>query len=289
MARKALILTDKKIEQFIKDGRGQGEGAEYKPWLQIGDFSSQGRGHRIRDHITGRIHHLFSDLEANYYHILAWADAVIDIREQYPLLPRDATESIAEKLGYRHPKSPRSQENEVMTTDFLITVQDQVGKHLEARYVKYSSDLKKARVCEKLEIEKGYWEDKGIAFKVVTEESFDQVKAKNIAKLLSYYDRPQLDNMGEEDLQEIAVAVLQTIPDNQFLLLKDFAAGIDLKFGLPPGSAMAMFFHIAAHKIIPLQLDKRILGTQPLNEIIDWNKEIPTIISKGGLDYANYA
>ena len=95
-----------KIEQFIKDGRGQGEGTEYKPWLQIGDFSSQGCGHRIRDHITGCIHHLFSDLEANYYHILAWADAVIDIREQYPLLPRDATESIAEKLGYRHPKEP---------------------------------------------------------------------------------------------------------------------------------------------------------------------------------------
>ena len=76
MARKKMNLTEEKIQALVRAGRGQGEGAEYIPWLQIGDFSSQGRSHRIQDHENGRIHHLFSDLEADYYHILAWADTV---------------------------------------------------------------------------------------------------------------------------------------------------------------------------------------------------------------------
>lgn len=69
MARKTLKLTEEKIQILLSTGRGQGEDADYIPWLQIGDFSSQGRSHRIQDHRTGRIHHLFSDLEADYYYI----------------------------------------------------------------------------------------------------------------------------------------------------------------------------------------------------------------------------
>ena len=155
MARKKMNLTEEKIQALVRAGRGQGEGAEYIPWLQIGDFSSQGRSHRIQDHENGRIHHLFSDLEADYYHILAWADTVVDIREQYPLLPVAETERIADTLGIRHPRAPGGGKcNEVMTTDFLLTVCDKTGDiHYEARYVKYASDLKKPRVCEKLKIE----------------------------------------------------------------------------------------------------------------------------------------
>ncbi|WP_409967946.1 hypothetical protein RFF05_15555 [Bengtsoniella intestinalis] len=49
MARKALKLTEKKIADMIQAGRGQGEGAVYQPWIQVGNFSSEGRGHRIAD------------------------------------------------------------------------------------------------------------------------------------------------------------------------------------------------------------------------------------------------
>lgn len=96
MARKKRILTEEKIQALIQNGRVQGEGANHIPWIQIGDFFFQGRSHRIQDHRTGRIHHLFSDLEADYYYILAWADSVEDIREQYPLLPVSEKERIAD-------------------------------------------------------------------------------------------------------------------------------------------------------------------------------------------------
>ncbi len=56
MARKALKLTEKKIADMIQAGRGQGEGADYQPWIQVGNFSSEGRGHRIADiHIPQKI------------------------------------------------------------------------------------------------------------------------------------------------------------------------------------------------------------------------------------------
>ena len=156
MARKQFKITEEKIKKLIAEGRGQGEGAAYQPWLQIGNFSSTGRGSRIRDHRTGRIHHLFSELETRYYYILAWSEKVLDIREQFPLLPLSETEEIAAALGYKHPKAPGGACDKVMTTDFLLTVRgsdSDPAPHLEARYVKYEKDMANKRTCEKLQIE----------------------------------------------------------------------------------------------------------------------------------------
>ena len=36
-----------KIQKWIKEGRGQGFGNSYKPWLTIRDVSSEGRSHRV--------------------------------------------------------------------------------------------------------------------------------------------------------------------------------------------------------------------------------------------------
>lgn len=152
MARKQFEITEEKIKKLIAEGRGQGEGAAYQPWLQIGNFSSTGRGSRIRDHRTGRIHHLFSELETRYYYILAWSEKVLDIREQFPLLPLSETEEIAAALGYKHPRAPGGACDEVMTTDFLLTVRgsdSDPAPHLEARYVKYEKDMANKRTCEK--------------------------------------------------------------------------------------------------------------------------------------------
>jgi hypothetical protein len=105
LPRFRIKYTEEKIEQMIRDGRGQGEGKDYLPWLQVGDFSSQGRSHRVNGIKINRIHHFFSDLEQQYYYILMWQDDVIDIREQFPLLPVSHTESIAEELGVKHPQN----------------------------------------------------------------------------------------------------------------------------------------------------------------------------------------
>ena len=44
--------------RYLKEGRGQGTGADYKPWIYIHDFPSRGISARIPGRTTGRIHHL---------------------------------------------------------------------------------------------------------------------------------------------------------------------------------------------------------------------------------------
>ena len=89
--------TDKWIEKKKKQGDGQGDGSDYRPWVRVGDFGSRGRMHRIAG-VDARIHHFMSDLERDYYYWLLWNDHVVDIKEQYPL-SLDETRKIAEELG----------------------------------------------------------------------------------------------------------------------------------------------------------------------------------------------
>jgi|ERR1700737_3537495 hypothetical protein len=116
MARRRYAWTEKRIAKFMREGRGLGTGASYTPWLNVSDIPSLGRSHRLFWPVTGRAHHLLSDLE--YYAFLrkCYDDSTLDIREQFPL-PRQETLKIAAELGVRHPKI--NGVNIVATTDLL--------------------------------------------------------------------------------------------------------------------------------------------------------------------------
>lgn len=171
------------------ENRGTGLGKHYKPWLNVVEVPSLGRSHRHLGIKTRRMQVFLSDLEEYYFLLLEWNDKVKDIREQFPLLPKEQTEHIAKKLGYKHPQNPKTKENVVMTTDFLLTVSD--GKLIKniAIAVKTMNEVKSsARIREKLKIEETYWKNKGVDWGVITDEAIDIQKAKNL-KLLkpSYY------------------------------------------------------------------------------------------------------
>lgn len=85
MPKRQTGWTEAKIYRYIKEGRGQGELALYRPWLTIQDVPSSGRVHRFIGWKTTRQHHLLSDLEFNYHCFGDWAENILDIREQYPL------------------------------------------------------------------------------------------------------------------------------------------------------------------------------------------------------------
>ena len=287
LARKTSKMTDKKIERYIKEGRGQGEGAEYTPWLKVGDFSSKGRGHRIKDPKTGREHHFFSDLEADYFWYLIWNDNIVDIREQYPLLPVEEAEEIALHLEYKYPYEPGENTRHVMTTDFLITVKNSDGEYIVARHVKYAKDLNNPRTLEKFEIECAYWASRGVELRAVTEESFDRRMARNIAFLMGYYSSlPQLDDprLYTQIVGHIHELLL---PAWQYHSLSSLMRRVDKEFDLPGGTALSVFFHLAASKEIPLQMNHELHGSMNLGDIIDWPKLNNT---KKEVDlYANYA
>ena len=93
-----MLLHVVQIAKRIKERRGQGSGANYKPWLRIHEVPSQGLSHRIYSFKTKRTHHLLSNLELGVFLTLDWMDHVQDIREQYPLL-RDEPYRVCRRVN----------------------------------------------------------------------------------------------------------------------------------------------------------------------------------------------
>ncbi|MFM0527230.1 TnsA endonuclease N-terminal domain-containing protein [Paraburkholderia strydomiana] len=67
---------------------------------------------------------------------------MIDIREQFPLLPLSPIQDVGRQRGIRYPLYAQTTVPFVMTTDFVVTVQQDDGSaHEFARTVKYTDKL----------------------------------------------------------------------------------------------------------------------------------------------------
>src|SRR4051812_30934984 len=120
MPRRNRRNTKSTISKRQKEGRGQGDGAEYEPWIKVQDFSSCGQANRDLGLTTGRQHDYFSSIEYQYHLVLDHA-GVLDIQEQFPL-PLESTLSIAKRYGLHHPFDNKTKEPIVITTDFRISL-----------------------------------------------------------------------------------------------------------------------------------------------------------------------
>ena len=54
-------LNQAQIDRRLKEGRGQGTGSSYKPFIYTYDVSSLGRSHRLFGRKCARMHHLLSE------------------------------------------------------------------------------------------------------------------------------------------------------------------------------------------------------------------------------------
>ncbi len=167
MPRRRYTIDEKRGARFVKEGRGQGHGADCKPWLTPGDLPSRGRSHRLLGMTTGRISYFLSDLERDLFLLLDWQRSTVDLREQFPL-DIEATQAIADRLNIRHPQAPGTPQPAVMTTDLLLDRRGAEGVETRAYAVKTAEDLEKPRTLRKLEIEWVYWKERGTPWNIVT-------------------------------------------------------------------------------------------------------------------------
>lgn len=256
-----------KIQKWIKEGRGSGIGSEYKPWLKIQDVSSLGRSTRLKGIKTNRQHEFLSDLERNYFYITEFSDFVIDIREQFPLLPLEETIVIADELGIKHSTDPKTGEPIVMTTDFLLTVDKGQGVFEVARTVKMKDELLKERVLEKFEIEREYWQRRDIDWGIVTEEEIHKVMARNISYIHDYYNIRDYDvfqKMSSRLIEDLSLSLMQRLL-NDSRSVRIITSEFDSDTHLPFGSGVTLFYHLLAQKIIVIDMFKPI----NLEEAID--------------------
>ena len=263
MPRRKYIIDENRAARFVKEGRGQGEGAEYKPWLKIQDVPSYGRSHRLLGISTGRIHHLLSDLELDLFLLLDWQTATTDLREQFPL-DVNTTQDIAELMKVRHPRMPQTSQPMVMTTDLLQDRWFQNGVVTRAFAVKSAEDLAKPRVLQKLEIEWRYWQKRGIPWGIVTRAELPRQLIGNIAWLHGFFSS---DGIDDRVLTLIPIFLKEIVASRQSSMA-GFCSGMDRRHGLPPGSGLALMRHLlATRKVICDMKQVKLNGQLPLSAL----------------------
>jgi TnsA endonuclease N terminal/TnsA endonuclease C terminal len=269
MAKRQRRWSESTIEKRLKEGRGRGQGANYLPWLFIHDVPSKGRVSRIKGWKTDRVHHLLSDLERDYFFVCDWALSVVDIREQYPLLPLEETREIAEECGFRHPGVPHPTKRGthipvVMTTDFVLTTAKGLERFEKARTVKYAEALQSPRTLEKLEIERRYWARRNVDWRIVTEKNFSRVLAHNVELIHSYVTIDDRLALSATTISQ-AVELLTTEVMHESSPLRHIARACDEKLGLEKGSCLTLAYHLLATRqwqvdmFTPLHTGNRLL------------------------------
>ncbi|BCD27115.1 MULTISPECIES: TnsA endonuclease N-terminal domain-containing protein [Bacillus] len=263
MAKRKYEWDAKKIERYIKQGRGQKEGKNYKPWFLAQDVPSIGRDGQREGWKTGRDHHLLSDLESDYFYLLEWSSTVTDIREQFPLLPIEETVSIAEGLGIKHPNDNKTKEIVVMTTDFVINV----GSKEFVRTLKYAGDLEDARTIEKLEIEREYWQRRNIDWGIVTDKEIPKILCENVKWVRKEYHNSDVSKLGSFIVDSIEKIVYQLIQD-ETTPLSIATSQTDDRLGLEPGTSLAMIRHFIARKRWIVNMNEKIIPSLPLKGVL---------------------
>lgn len=177
--------SEKTIERWIKQGYGQGQGLAYKPFFYVRDVPSKGRSSILEGLKIHRTHHYFSDVEYHYHLLAEFSDLVLEIREQYALLPREETRLIAEQLRIDHPIYSATQVQRVLTSDLVLTVRKGDEIALVVLCCKVASDIdpsnpEAARTLEKVLLEKVYWEARSVEWRLVTDKMLPEIKVHNL-------------------------------------------------------------------------------------------------------------
>jgi len=272
MAKRREILDEEKIKKYIKMGYGSGEGKEYKPWIEIQDFPSLGRVSRPFGWKTNRIHHLLSDLEKNYFYILEWSDMVIDIREQFPLFDRELAIQIAQEKGIKYPVYKGTDIPYIMTTDFMINIRTSSGQLKNiARTIKPSGDLEKKSVIDKYEIERCYWEKKGIDWGIATEHEIERNLSGNIEWLHMCYRYEDLEFNDRRYFEELATILTSRLYKLD-IPLNSLLTNLDFEYRTEAGTFLKILKHLLASKKLFIDMTQPIDLSQNVNDIISTEK-----------------
>lgn len=263
MAKRRYSFDEEKISRFMKEGRGKGHGVEYSPWLTVQDVSSIGRATRIHGRKTDREHHLLSDIETSVFLLLDWSDAVIDIREQYPL-DREETRRIASEMGVRHPFDTQGKCDIVMTTDFLVDVHTSNGLQLHVRSVKPAKELEDKRTLEKLEIDRRYWIGKCDSWGLITELDVPMQRVKNLRWLHEMFSLAGMEEAYPGYWSDRCNRFLQCLPNAKGGTIKRFIQQLESTQGFAAGEGLMVLRHLGATKQLLIDLDQPFTVNAPL-------------------------
>ncbi|MEZ8772953.1 transposase [Vibrio lentus] len=249
--RKLEKLAD--FKRALKQSYGLGEGANYTPWIRVQDVKSHGHSGKIEGIKSGRTHHTLSEQESCFFYLAEFSDSVIDIREQFPLLPLSLSLKISKSLDIEHPKHPITKDPVIMTTDFLLTCSDGQRVWYEAVCVKPREKLSDNRTAEKLDVERVWWELLGVPFHIFCLSELNQIKSRNIqwitdAKRKKYSSTPN-------EFRDVAKRLL-TIGTMQ---LNEICETFSHELGISQDDALVLLKSLLADKEVTVDLSRPIV------------------------------
>ena len=253
-------LTQKQIDKRIKEGRGQGSGQDYKPFIYTHEVSSEGRVHRVPGYNSKRIHHLLSDLELAVFLLLDWQEDVVDVREQFPMIVED-TKRISIEAGLPHQK--HNGVYQVLTSDFVVDTHDRQRPRF-ALQAKYADDLTKTTTIERLELERRYWEQKDVPWYIITDKEIPKTVFNNIQWLYPAQQR----EVNNQDIQHYYQLFAKEFVQDPKQKIIETAQRIDMAYQLEMGEALYWLRNLLALRlfVFDLQIPYRELSAADLLE-----------------------
>lgn len=264
MARRRYVFDEQRVQKFIAQGRGQGQGPTYKPWLQIQDVPSLGRSHRPYGIKTRRVHHFLSDGEWKSFLKFEADPSVVDIREQFPM-DRLQTLRAAMKLGYKHPITLDGTPY-VMTVDFLITRRVEGKYWIEPYTFKYAPATLSKRESELIQIAEAFWKANGFQLRVIDENFFDEALVLNYDSVRTYFEISNLAFFRHTNVLLVAQAIRDRIVQRRPEDLESACTDIALSHASDPQIVFSIAMHLIARGGIlvdysrPLGLERRLLS-----------------------------
>jgi hypothetical protein len=170
MAAGPKVWDNQQIEQRLAEGRGQGAGDNYTPWVWVQEFSSAANQTREPSVRLKRTIHAFSSLERAMF---LWHEfhGFSDYREQFPM-DRRITMGAAQALKIRHPRYPVSRVPMVMVMDALVIKRPAKSKPvIQGWDAKPTYKLRNKRVRAKLSLHRAFCAYLGVEHNLFTEKS----------------------------------------------------------------------------------------------------------------------
>lgn len=258
MAGRRKLQTTEDFKRALKNRYGLGDRDSYKPWIRVQDVASQGNSAKIQGLKAKREHHTLSEHESCFFYLVEFSDSVIDIREQFPLLPLDLSVRISRVLGLKHPIVPGTKTPNVMTTDFLLTCSDGFKTWYEAVSVKPENKINDKRAAEKLDIERVWWGLQGVPFHIFIMTDRNKIQSRNIQWATSSV------RQGKQFDYNLLVSALEFVTEG-LTFVESLCNVFVEKLNVDHDDALVLLKILIAKKFVLIDLNNPIADTGILN------------------------
>ena len=252
-------FSESSIRKWIKELNPDARGADYQPALKVRDVPSLGRSSMSLGLKSRHVHQYLSDLEY-YIHVLAERERlVVDLLDQYPVLPREDGVLIAFERGFKPVCYPGTTVPIVFTTDLVPICMEGGSELLLPISAKYTVDLlpnaenriKHKRTLEKLRVEQQLWKRRNADLAICTEKDLPICLIRNLDAMrasLVAQEKDWLNPLLPEFAYQFQSRWTRTEP------VKDVIKGVSIKLKVGYTDSWVLFHRCIYIRLLNIEL-----------------------------------